>query len=529
MNKKMRKIITGTVTAIMALCSVYPTYASETLELNVNSDGILEFDVEAAVSYGLEHSNAIKTLDNKISLAAIAVANTEDNIDDLEDAEKALDDASSLLKINQEALKAAQTQLDTAKGYLKLGVAPFTVSFMNDAGAKVNITPGQPIASVIVAGQIANAEQRAFTIEEVKAKLANMINIKQDEIDNNKIAYEEVNKTFEINKARFEMKLEDTTSKIEDKIGYNTVITMDVEDIDEIMTKMADVNLDVTRYAKGIYKNKIVMLIKKNYYDALYAKKVMNLKKVAEERGKKQYELVKLSYENGMKAKDDLLLSKMYYDSTIIEHYLSKSTYKNAILELKKNMNLSTNNEITLVDTMEYEVTEESLNKGLESGLTNRLEIRQALGERAIYNINEKIINDMYDNENANTEASLLYEGSEIELEEKKNMIEAEIRKSYELMNAAGNMLNASSELIKNAEEVVDIARLKYEQGFGSENALLKDLNLEDNSGTIVEVIAAEEKLADVESKVANIQYSYTMAKVKFYNDSAILTDYDAD
>ena len=72
-------------------------------------------------------------------------------------------------------------------------------------------------------------------------------------------------------------------------------------------------------------------------------------------------------------------------------------------------------------------------------------------------------------------------------------------------MVAAGKMLESSGELINNAEEVVRIARLKYEQGFGAENALLKQLNLQESSGTMAELIAAQEKLAEVEAQVAQI------------------------
>jgi len=91
-------------------------------------------------------------------------------------------------------------------------------------------------------------------------------------------------------------------------------------------------------------------------------------------------------------------------------------------------------------------------------------------------------------------------------------------------MVAVGKMLEASKDLVSNAEEVVRIANLKYEQGFGVENSLLKQMNLEQSSGTMIELIAAQEKLAEVEAQVAQIRYNYTMAKIKYQNDAGILT-----
>lgn len=84
-------------------------------------------------------------------------------------------------------------------------------------------------------------------------------------------------------------------------------------------------------------------------------------------------------------------------------------------------------------------------------------------------------------------------------------------------------MLDVSTDLIKDAEEVVSIAQLKYDQGFGAENSLLKQMNLETSSGTMIELIAAQENLANIESKVAQIRYNHTMAKVKYLNDAGIL------
>ena len=75
--------------------------------------------------------------------------------------------------------------------------------------------------------------------------------------------------------------------------------------------------------------------------------------------------------------------------------------------------------------------------------------------------------------------------------------------------------------MVKQAQENLDIAGYKYEEGFGMENSLLKSLNLENAAGTIVEVLAAEENLSRVEEAQVEIIYSYNLAKANYFNETA--------
>lgn len=472
------KKITATICVATILFSVInPVYAETapyTLPVDLDNEEVeeilepLTLSVDSAVNYGLENNKSIEILENKIDLAMIASQNANSNAKDLKDAKKALKDAMN--KIDD-----ADKQLDQAQAAL-------------NAGINIGLT--------------------------------------QEYIDSSRKALVEAETTIELKQEEFKAILSDASETLDSKINYGSLIDLDADDASKLMITMAGVNLNVTRYAKGIYKNQIAMLIKKNFYDALYAEKVLALKKIAMERGEKQYNMVKLSYENGMKAKDDMLLSKMYYDGTIVSCRLAEANYKNALTELKENMNLNMDVEIILQDSTLSEVTEESLDDGLKSGLTNRIEIQQALGQLAIYELNEDILNSRAEykaHSKGIKEAKLLREGAELLLDKTKTTVKSEIYQSYETMVATGEMLESSSELVKNAEEVVKIANLKYQQGFGAENSLLKQMNLEESSGTIVELIAAQEKLSELEAQVAQIRYSYTMAKIKYYNDAGIL------
>lgn len=534
---------------LSAICPVYadttskdePTAAPYLLEpegaLNSSSSEkakeTMNLTVDTAVKYGLENNKSIDMLENKIQLAIISESNAKKNSSDLKKAKDTLKEAMDKLDDAEEQIDSAQGQVDQAESLLSKGIAPISIPLSDSHGNPINDGNGNQIVipagsnildTLIGIGIPSETANGMFSL--IKQSIEAELSSNQSKIDENSIAVKEAKSTLEAKKEEFKDILKDTSEKLDAKIDYGSLVSLDAVDAGKLMITMAGVNLDVTRYAKNIYKNQIAMLIQKNYYDALYARKVYELKKVAMERGEKQYNMVKLSYDNGMKAKDDLLLSKMYYDSTIISCRLAEADYKNALVKLKENMNLKMDTEITLQDSMFDKVTEENLSDGLKSGLTNRIEIKKALGQLKIYELNEEILNSRAEykaNRNGIKEAKLLTEGARLQLDKAKTTVTSEINQSYETMTAAGDMLLASTELVANAEEVVRIANLKYEQGFGAENALLKQMNLQESSGTIIELIAAQEKLSEVEAQVAQISYGYTMAKIKYQNDAGIL------
>lgn len=490
-----------------------------------NIEQTLNLTAESAVEYGLEHNKDIQILENKIQIAIIASQNANSNSKDLKDAKKSLQDASNEIFDKRKLLNSKQEQLNNAKTALANGIAPSSIPYTDPEGNSITISARSNIKEELVKCGYSSTEAEYISSVLIK-KVGDGLDSKQDDINQGNVALNEAQTTLELKKEEFNSVLKDTSETLDTKIDFGSIIKLDANDASELMVTMAGVNLNVTRYAKGIYRNQIAMLIQKNYYDALYAEKIYELKKIAKERGEKQYNMVKLSYDNGMKAKDDFFLSKMYYDSTVISCRLAEANYKNALSELKKNMNLDMNTEITLEDSMLKDITEESLADGLKTGLTKRIEIQQTLGQLMIYQLNEEILNSRAEyrsDTKGRKEAKLLREGAELQLDKTKTIVTSEINQSYETMVAAGEMLESSEELIKNAEEVVSIAKLKYEQGFGAENSLLKQMNLEESSGTIVELIAAQEKLSEIESQVAQIRYSYTMAKIKYYNDAGIL------
>lgn len=531
--KKVTVLLCASMFLFTSVCPVFadtvePPYEEESYTQDKKTEEVMNLTVVKAVEYALENNCTIKVLDNKIALAVVASNNAERNAEDFEDAEDKLKDASRLLAAKRTELMAAQEGVAAAQKLLNEGKAPsaILVEGVGTIPAKDNIKDFLTPRLTAAFGPVKAAEMVPVFEANILVKAQISISTMQKQIDENLIAYNEAAITLQSKQDEFKYTLNGASEKIGVKIDYNSIVEFDVDEASELMISMAGVNLDVTRYAKAIYRNQIAMLVQKNYYDVLYAEKVLELKRVAKERGETQYNILQLSYDNGMKAKDDLLLSKMYYDSTVIQYHLAEASYKNALFELHKNMNLDLETEITLNDNMITEVTEDDLEVALKLGRKNRIEIQQILGQIMIYKLNEEILATKYkyrESNDVNNEARLLLEASKIELEQTQMLVETEINQSYVVMVAAGEMLKASEELIKNAEEVVEIAQIKYDQGFGAENSLLKQMNLGQSSGTILELIAAQENLVSIQAQVAQIKYSYTMAKIKYFNDAGIL------
>jgi hypothetical protein len=192
----------------------------------------------------------------------------------------------------------------------------------------------------------------------------------------------------------------------------------------------------------------------------------------------------------------------------------------NVLIELKKNMNVPLNKPIELKDVLSEQVEERSLEEGIQSGLQNRLEIRKSAGEVVVYNLNFESVKQVYpDITFQYREAALLKQKACISFDKMKVEVESSIRQSFETLKNMGIMLNTSKEMVQQAKESVEIAEYKYREGFGSENSLLKKLDIEAAAGTIVEVLAAEESLAEVEEKTVEILHGYNLARMKYFND----------
>ncbi|WP_054740915.1 TolC family protein [Cellulosilyticum ruminicola] len=314
-------------------------------------------------------------------------------------------------------------------------------------------------------------------------------------------------------------------SNVANKLSVSTISSLRVEPLGELVIKMVTAQDKVTAYAVNIYKNQVALLIENSYFEALKQQEILKVKDKAMERGLVQYELAKAAYKVGGKSKDDMLLAKSYYNSTVMARELQVKEYNSALIALKKNMNMDLSKEIHVAKVEASPDEEYDLAQGIASGLSHQLAIRKAEVQAELYDDLMVAVNasNYKSSDNQYKEVVLLQQGAKIAINQAKLQAESDIRTSHATVESMKKLVKTAAELRQDATENVEIAKVKYEVGYGFDNALLKQLNLQDMSGTIVEVIAAEENLTNIEEKEIEVVNGYNLSRLKYLNDIGIL------
>lgn len=440
--------------------------------------GTLKLTIEDAVLTGIENSIQLDQIEKQIQLSDVS-------------NQRARYSAKKLRR-GRDDIREGAKQLSEAQKLLDSGIVPQDVTLPDGstipAGTNIGSLPGD------VQGAIKEGVQKS--LDQAKSQL--------DSGD-----YRIINA------------LQEAGTTISSALDFASLDALTVDSTADVMETMTKIALEVTQASFDIYKNSIALLIQKNYYDVLQAKQMLEVKKKAMDRGKTQYEFAKASYEEGLKPKDDMLVASTYYRSTKIQYEQAKGDLENAIVELKKSINIGFDKDIELTDVLLEEIEKFDLEQGLINGMKERLEIKKALGEVAVYALNFDETKRKYTpNTFQYKEAEILRDKSVVDFNQAKLEVENSIRQSYNTVNTVAAMLEGTREMIKEAEGNLEIAILKYKEGFGVETSLLKNLNLEDSAGTIVEVLAAEEKLAEIEENVVKITYAYNLARMQYLNNT---------
>lgn len=438
----------------------------------------MKLTIEEAVLTGIENSIQLDQIEKQIQLSDVS-------------NQRARYSAKKLRK-GRDDIREGQRQLNEAEKLLDSGIAPSEVTLPDGsklpAGTNLNNLP---------------ADQKAAIEKGIKDSLE-------------KSRSQLTSGDYKIVNA-----LQEAGSTISSALDFASLDALEVDSTSDVMETMTKIALEVTQASFDIYKNGIALLIQKNYYDVLQAKQLLEVKQKAMDRGKTQYEFAKASYEEGLKPKDDMLVASTYYRSTKIQYEQAKGDLENAIVELKKSINIGFDKDIELTDVLLEEPEKFDLEKGLVNGMKERLEIKKTLGEVAVYALNFDETKRKYTpNTFQYKEAEILRDKSAVDFNQAKLEVENSIRQSYNTVNTVAAMLDGTKEMIKEAEGNLEIAILKYKEGFGVETSLLKNLNLEDSAGTIVEVLAAEEKLAEIEENVVKITYAYNLARMQYLNNT---------
>lgn len=317
-----------------------------------------------------------------------------------------------------------------------------------------------------------------------------------------------------------DLAIEGANSVIADKLNIDVERVLAVNSTTELMTTMADLQNEVTKDGYLIAQKQIGLLTRQKYYEAIKTEKIESLKKIALERATAQYNMAKNAYDAGMKAKDDVLLSQAQVNLMNVDYRKASMNRKNAEIELKKVMNVDFNKNINLVQDFTTTKLEADLETGLKQGSEKRIEIRKAQAQYLVDKLNFELTSGQYpDNTYQYKEAKIKMEKSKVTIDSAAKEVEASIMQSYEAVEATADMLAYTEGVVENAKESLEIAEFRYKEGYGFETSVIKNANLQDMAGTMVEVIAAQERLADIEEKVIEVIFNYNLARDKYLND----------
>lgn len=305
-----------------------------------------------------------------------------------------------------------------------------------------------------------------------------------------------------------------------DSVKDYRVDTLEEAQVIELYQTKADLGLSVTKLGYEVARKNYALLARQKYYEVLKAQKLVKVKESAAKRAESQYKMAHDSYEAGFRAKDDMLMAQAQKDLMHADLVKVQNDLKQAEIALKKVMNMDVTKEIKLVDdfTTDYKVT--NIQKGLTKALQNRVEIKKAEMELTVAQINMELVKRyLTPNTFSYRQMEMELENAELEMARQKQEMETGVYQSYNNVIATKSMLDYVQNSVKEAQEAVGIATYRYQEGYGMPSSVLKSLNMEDAGGTIFEVLAAEEKLNEIEEKVVNIIYSYNLAKSKYEVD----------
>lgn len=285
----------------------------------------------------------------------------------------------------------------------------------------------------------------------------------------------------------------------------------------ELYQTKAALGLDVTKLGVEEARKQYALLTRQRYYEVLKNQRLVQVKQSAVKRGESQYQLADHSFLAGFRAKDDMLMAKAQLSLLKADLANAQNTLHLAEIDLKQVMGLNPQIELELADDFTLKGNITPLETGLEQSLKDRVEIKKGEMELAVCRINMELAK-RYTAPNTfdYRQIKLELDNAQLSLEGQKQSVQSEVYGSYQTVLATGEMLDYINESVEQAKEALEIATYRYQEGYGIPSSVLKSLNMEDAGGTIFEVIAAQEKLCEVEEKVVEISYGYCLAKSKY-------------
>jgi len=288
----------------------------------------------------------------------------------------------------------------------------------------------------------------------------------------------------------------------------------------ELYQIKAGLGLSVTQLGCRIARQKYALLTEDRYFQVLKEQRLVAVKKAAAARAAAQARLAADTYQAGFRAKDDMLLAQAQASLMQADLILAENQLGQTLLDLKKVMYLPLDREIKLQDDFPHDQLQPDLDRDLSQARQERLEIKKAEMELTVAQVNMELAKRyLTPNVFDYRQIALDLANAQLGLAQQHQLVEGDVRASYNNVMATAAMLKQVTASVAEARQAVEIAAYRYQEGYGIPTAVLKSMSMEDAAGTIFEVLAAEEKLSEVEEKVVEITAAYHLARGKYAVD----------
>lgn len=516
--------------------------------------------LEMAIEKGLKNSLLFQEVENTAAITKLVKENAFNIQNDLNNATSDLGQAQYLIDDGRDQIYEGKNQLDAAQAAYENNQVPKAITWgqlaaslgesgklllkvkdpsqvavsagmsFEQAAKQLNQEVGALLMQLVGAGVIppemaSQMAAKPITSETIKAAVKGEIDSSSAYLASSEKKLEASTQEYLEGQSAYEASLKYALSSVTSKLSTHTISSLEGDALGDLIVKMSTKQDEVASYAVNIYRNQVALLIENSYFEALKEQELLAVKKKAEERGRKQYELATAAFEVGVKSKDDMLIAKSYYDATVMNTALQQKAYDSALLTLKKNLNVDLEEDFQLEVVIPDCDATFDLEQGIASGLRARLEMKMAQAGKDTYGYLMTALDDSAysDTSPQHQEVALLQKQAEIAYQSEEKEVELSIRESYQAMMTTKALVERAHALRESAEETVEMAKAKYEAGYSCSNALLASLNLEEMAGTPVEVMAAEENLSTIEEKEVEAMNGYQLAQLKYLNDIGVL------
>lgn len=267
------------------------------------------------------------------------------------------------------------------------------------------------------------------------------------------------------------------------------------ETIKEAGYRVADREYDVA-------KVQIELLIKKNYYDVLKAKDLMEVSKAALERAQEQLRQAEVAFSVGTVAKNDVLGAKAAVSAAQAKVTAAQNNFRLSEITLSRSVGLPTGTTYNLTSIVKPDAKPQvNLDEVITEAQKNRLDILKAEADIEVAEANYDLAvgytgKGTYDAQQARTSMNQ----AELVLEDNKKAVVSDLTRTYLSVQAAQKQLDAYTSAVEQSREGLRLAKLRYEVGMA----------------TSLEVLTASANLEEMEANRVGALYDHNLAVMSF-------------